>query len=210
VIGVVSDASSKIAEPVQALMLYTPWRPNARLYQPFLRIDEANSGVARQTASLVSQRFAGAVAAPQTVEQQLTLMTDAFQRIGEVVGITAAITALLAVFGVYGVVALGARRRLKEMGIRLALGARPADVYRAMVGSNVRPVAIGLVLGALFATVLAVESDRLLAQVFPIRIVDPIAFVLASLGLAAAVTIAMLVPARRATAVDPAIVLRQE
>jgi ABC-type antimicrobial peptide transport system permease subunit len=74
----------------------------------------------------------------------------------------------------------------------------------------VRPVVIGLVAGALFATVLAVGSDRLLAEEFPVRIVDPIAFVLAALGLAAAVTIAMAVPAKRATTVDPALVLRQE
>ena len=96
------------------------------------------------------------------------------------------------------------------MGIRLALGARRRDVYRAMVAPNARPIAIGLVLGALFATVLAVESDRLLAPVFPVRIVDPVAFLVAALGLAAAVTIAMLLPARRATVVDPALVLRQE
>jgi ABC-type antimicrobial peptide transport system permease subunit len=122
----------------------------------------------------------------------------------------AAITAVLAIVGVYGVVALAARRRMKEMGIRLALGARRMDVYRAMVEPNVRPVVIGLVAGALFATVLAVGSDRLLAEEFPVRIVDPIAFVLAALGLAAAVTIAMAVPAKRATTVDPALVLRQE
>jgi len=210
VIGIASDASSRIAEPVQALMLYTPWRPNSRLYQPFLKVEDAGSGVVRLTSSLLSERFAGAVAAPRTVDEELTLITEAFQRIGEVVGLVAAITSILAIFGVYGVVALAARRRLKEMGIRLALGARATDVYRAMIAPNARPLATGLLLGAVFATVLAVESDRLLAEVFPVRIVDPIAFLLAALGLAAAVTIAMLVPARRATVVDPALVLRQE
>ena len=210
VVGVVSDASSKIAEPVQALMMYTPWRPNSRLYQPFLKVEDAGSGVVRRVSSLVSERFAGAVAAPVTVERQLTLITEAFQRIGELVGLMAAITAILAIFGVYGAVALAARRRLKEMGVRLALGARPTDVYRAMVAPNARPLAIGLVVGALFATVLAIESDRLLGQVFPVRIADPVAFLFASFGLAVAVIIAMLLPARRATVVDPALVLRQE
>ena len=210
IVGVASDASSKIAEPVQALMMYTPWRPNTRLYQPFLRVDDPTSGVVRRASSLVSGRFAGAVAAPQTVEEQLALIVAAFQRIGEVVGLTAAITAILAICGVYGVVALAARRRLKEMGIRLALGARAKDVYRAMVAPNVWPLAIGLVLGTGFATVAALESDRLLAAVFPVRVVDPIAFLLAASALATAVTIAMLLPARRATVVDPALVLRQD
>jgi predicted permease len=210
VIGIVADASSEIAEPVQALMMYTPWRPDARLYQPFVKVDDAGSGVVRRVSSVVSERFAGAVAAPRTVEEALTLLTDAFQRIGEVVGLMAGITAILAIVGVYGVVALAARRRLKEMGIRLALGARRMDVYRAMVAPNVRPVATGLAVGAAFTTVFALESDRLLAGVFPVRIADPIAFVLAVLALATSVTIAMMVPARRATSVDPALVLRQE
>jgi predicted permease len=210
IVGIVADASSKIAEPAQALMMYTPWRPNARLYQPFVKVDDAGSGVVRRVSALVSERFAGAVAAPRTVDEELTLMTDAFQRIGEVVGLMAAITAILALVGVYGVVALAARRRLKEMGVRLALGARRMDVYRAMVAPNTRPVMVGLAVGAVFTTVLALESDRLLAAVFPVRIVDPIAFLLAVLGLAASVLIAMLVPARRATSVDPAVVLRQE
>jgi predicted permease len=210
VVGVASDASSEIAEPVQALMVYTPWRPNARLYQPFVLVDDSRSGVIKGVAALVNERFAGAVAAPVTVEQQLTFLTDAFQRIGEAVGLMAAITAVLAIVGVYGVVALAARRRSKEMGIRLALGARRMDVYRAMVAPNVRPVVTGLMVGALFATAMAVESDRLLAQEFPVKIVDPAAFVVAGMALAVAVAIAMLVPARRATAVDPATVLRQE
>jgi ABC-type antimicrobial peptide transport system permease subunit len=140
----------------------------------------------------------------------MMFVTSAFQRIGEAVGLMAAITAILAIVGVYGVVALAARRRMKEMGIRLALGARRTDVYRAMVAPNAPPVVTGLVAGALFTTALAVGSDRLLAQLFPVRIVDPIAFVLAALGLAGAVTIAMVVPASRATAVDPALVLREE
>lgn len=210
VVGVVSDASSEVADPMQALMVYTPWRPNARLYQPFVRVDDSRSGVIKSVASLVNERFAGAVAAPITVEEQLRQVTDAFQRIGEAVGVMAAITAVLAIVGVYGVIALAAKRRSKEMGIRLALGARRMDVYRAMVGPNARPVVLGLVIGALFSTAMALESDRLLAQEFPVRIVDPLAFAVAGLALAAAVTIAMLVPARRATAVDPASVLRQE
>ena len=210
VVGIVSDASSEIAEPVQALMLYTAWRPNARLYQPFVRVEDSRSGVIKSMSSLVSERFAGAVVAPITVEEQLRFLTDAFQRIGEAVGVMAAITAVLALVGVYGVVALAARRRSKEMGIRLALGARRRDVYRAMVSPNVRPVTSGLVVGAVFTAAMAVASDRVLAQEFPVRIVDPIAFAAAALALAVAVSIAMLLPARRATAVDPATVLRQE
>lgn len=210
VVGIVGDAPSVIAEREQALMLYTPWRPNARLYQPFVKVDDAGSGVVRRVSSIVSERFAGATAAPRTVEEQLALLADVFQRIGEGVGVMAGITAILAIVGVYGVVALAARRRLKEMGIRLALGARRLDVYLAMAVPNGWPVATGLVVGAAFATAAALESDRLLAAVFPVRLVDPIAFLIAVLGLAASVAAAILVPARKATSADPAVVLRQE
>jgi predicted permease len=210
VVGIAADASSEVAQPAQALMMYVPWRPNARPYEPFLRVEDSRNGVVKRVSSLVNERFAGAVVAPITVEEQLNLITDAFQRIGQVVGIMAAITAILALVGVYGVIAFAAKRRLKEMGIRLALGARPADAYKAMVAPNARPVVLGLVVGAAFATAFAVESDRLLAQHFPVKLVDPIAFALAGAALAVAATAAMLVPARRATKVDPAVVLRQE
>ena len=209
VIGIVSDASSTIAESAQALMIYTPWNPSARLYQPYVNVEAANAALVRRVSSMVSEQFAGAVAVPRTVEEQLTLMTDAFQRIGEIVGGVAAITALLAIVGIYGVVALAARRRLKEMGIRLALGARRTDVYRAMVGPNVRPVVSGLVGGAVVATVAAIGDDPLLAAVFPVRLTDPVAFLIAALALGTAVSLAMLLPATRVTSVHLARVLRE-
>jgi predicted permease len=210
VIGIAADASSEIAKPAQALMVYTAWRPNARLYQPFVRLEDSRNVDIKRIASLVNERFAGAVVAPMTVDERLAFIADSFQRIGEGVGAMAAITAALAIVGVYGVIALAARRRLKEMGIRLALGARRSDIYRAMVGPNVRPAVVGLAFGALFSTAMAFESDRLLALTFPLKILDPIAFVLAGLALAIAIGIAMIIPATRATVVDPALVLRQE
>ena len=69
---------------------------------------------------------------------------------------------------------------------------------------------MGLVIGAILATALAALCDRLLAAVFPVRVVDPIAFVVAGLSLAAAALVAMLVPARRVASLDPARVLRQD
>ncbi|HEU4786816.1 MAG TPA: FtsX-like permease family protein, partial [Gemmatimonadaceae bacterium] len=210
IVGVAADAPSDFADRTQALMVYRSWRPDERLYQPFVRADRDPDLVGRAAAGAIVRQFAGAVASPRTVEAQVRLMTDAFQRIGVVVGSVAAIAALLAIVGVYGVVALAAKRRLKEMGIRIALGARPAHVYRAMVQPNARAVAIGLVIGAILATALAALCDRLLAAVFPVRVVDLTAFVVAGLSLAAASLVAMLVPARRVASLDPARVLRQD
>ena len=210
IVGVAADAPSDVAERAQALMVYRPWHPAQKLYQPFVRADGDPDRVGRAAASAIVQRFAGAVAAPRTIEAEVRLTTDAFQRIGFVVGSVAAIAALLAIVGVYGVIALAAKRRLKEMGIRVALGARPAHVYRAMIQPDARAVAIGLVVGAVLATTLAAVSDHLLAAVLPVRIVDPIAFFAAGLALASAALVAMLVPARRVATLEPARVLRQE
>jgi ABC-type antimicrobial peptide transport system permease subunit len=79
-----------------------------------------------------------------------------------------------------------------------------------MVTPNVRPILIGLVLGTVFSTLLAIESDRFLNAIFPVKLVDSIAFLLAVFSLVVAVTVAMLIPARRATMLHPALVLRQD
>jgi len=210
VVGVAADAASEIATRSQDVMVYKVWQPDSSFYQPFIRVDRNVDVVSRTAAETIIQRFPGAVAAPQTLDAELSLVTDAFQRIGAVVGAVAVITAVLAIVGVYGVIALGAKRRLKEMGIRIALGARPADVYRAMVGPNARSVGIGLIIGAALTTVLAVACDRVLATVFPVRIFDPFAFLLAASSLATVSAVAMMVPAHRVTAIDPSGVLRQE
>lgn len=208
IVGVAADAPSDVAERAQALMVYRPWHPGQKLYQPFVRANRDPDRVGRAAAAALMQRFAGAVAAPRTVQAEVRMTTDALQRIGFVVGSVAAIAALLAIVGVYGVIALAAKRRLKEMGIRIALGAQPAHVYRSMIQPNARTVAIGLVIGSLLATTIAAVGDHLLAAVFPVRIVDPAAFVAAGLTLAVAALVAMLVPARRVASIEPARVLR--
>jgi len=71
------------------------WHPALKLYQPFVRADRDADRVGRAAAGAIMQRFAGVVAAPRTVEAEIKLMTDAFQRIGAVVGSVAAIAALL-------------------------------------------------------------------------------------------------------------------
>jgi len=210
VVGVAVDAASDIASRSQSLMVYQAWGPDGPFNQPFIRTDRNADAIARAAATSLIQRFPGLVAAPKTLDAQLSLVTDAFQRVGGVVGAVAMITGLLAIVGVYGVIALAAKRRLKEMGIRITLGARRADVYRAMIVPNARPVATGLLIGAALSTLLAIACDRVLATVFPVRIFDPLAFLVAATSLAFVATFAMFLPARQATRVDPSSVLRED
>jgi putative ABC transport system permease protein len=119
-----------------------------------------------------------------------------------------ALTALaLAAVGIYGVMALNVSQRTNEFGIRLALGATPADVLTLVLGQGLRLVMAGLVLGLGAALLVARAISSLLFQVRPI---DPWTFAVVSLLLCALALAACALPARRATATDPLRALRHE
>jgi putative ABC transport system permease protein len=122
-------------------------------------------------------------------------------------GVFATLALVLAVVGIYGVMSQGVEQRMREIGVRMALGAARADILRLIVG---RALAIS-VAGVAVGIALSIPSMRLLtALLYHVSPGDPIVVAtLASLLLAAAV-LAGYVPARRATRVDPLLTLRAE
>ena len=122
-------------------------------------------------------------------------------------GAFSAIAMLLASIGIYGVLAYTVTQRSRELGIRMALGAARSRVLRLVIGQGMALALIGIAIGLVGAFAL---TRLLSAQLYSIRPTDPMTFAGVSILLAATALIATLVPALRATRVDPVVALREE
>jgi ABC-type antimicrobial peptide transport system permease subunit len=113
---------------------------------------------------------------------------------------------LLAGIGLYGVTAYSVGRRRREIGIRMALGARPASVVRMVVSRVALLVGIGILIGTAVSLWAAQFVDKLL---FGLKPRDPLTLAAAAFVLVAVGALAGWLPARRAARIDPAAVLRE-
>jgi putative ABC transport system permease protein len=113
---------------------------------------------------------------------------------------------MLAIVGVYGVVAYSVAQRTHEIGVRMAIGARPADVQRMVLADGGRLAAAGVAIG----TLLGLVAARLLrGLLFHVSASDPTTFITVAIVLVAIAMFASYIPARRATRVDPMVALRK-
>ncbi len=119
----------------------------------------------------------------------------------------AAVAAFLAMIGVYGVMALTVAQRRREIGVRIALGAGRSRVVAEVLGKGLRVTGLGIVVGL----VAAVAATRVLtAMLFGVSTYDPLTFAGVVVSVALAAAAACYVPARRASRVDPVVVLRDD
>jgi putative ABC transport system permease protein len=123
------------------------------------------------------------------------------------IGFFAGIALLLATAGVFGVMAYSVSRRTREIGVRVALGARPRDVLAMILGQGLRTVFIGTIAG--IAGSLAV-TRAMQSLLFGVTATDPLTFTAVILLLVSAALVASYIPARRAAKVDPMVALRYE
>jgi len=125
----------------------------------------------------------------------------------ELLGVFAGVALLLASIGIYGVMAYTFSQRTNEIGIRIAMGAQRSDILRIAVGEGALVVAIGIVSGLIGSAIL---TRFLQSMLFDVKPIDPVTFAAIGTLLTVVTLLACLVPAHRATRVDPLIVLRHE
>ncbi len=122
-------------------------------------------------------------------------------------GAFAVLALLLAGIGIYGVTSYSVAQRTREIGVRIALGAKPRDVLKMVLTHALVLAGVGVALGLLGAIAL---GRFLVALLFEIKPTDPVTLTVVSLALGAVAIAACLIPARRATKIDPLVALRYE
>ena len=142
-----------------------------------------------------------------TMQQRMEKVTANSRFSTLLLGVFACVAMLLAVVGIYGVMAYSVTQRTHEIGIRMALGADRSDVLKLVVGEGMALVGIGVGVGLLGA----LAATRVLAsQLYSVSATDPVTFIVVSVILIGVALGASFVPARRATKVDPMVALRYE
>jgi predicted permease len=173
-----------------------------------VRVDAAASGFAdevRRISNAMSNEQV--IFGIQTIDSLISQSLASRQFSMVLLGIFAGLALLLASIGIYGVISYMVAQRVNEIGVRMALGARPLDISRLILGGGGKLVAVGIVAG--MATALALT--RLMASLlYGIDAADPLTFAGVGMLLILVALLACYLPARRATKIDPATALRCE
>ena len=147
------------------------------------------------------------LAEPATMESILDVALADFRIITVLLGVFSSIAILLALVGLYGALAYYVSQRYQEIGIRMALGAGRRQVASMILSRGMGMVAAGLVLG-LFGSF---SATRVLQQLlFGVQPTDPTSFIAAAVSFVLVALVACLLPAWRATRVDPVIIMQAE
>lgn len=212
IVGVVGDVKQSLASEAKSEM-YVPYRQSDTLLPVF------TLSLVLRTASNPQSEAAGLRSAVHELDPNQPLVN--FRTMQEniatsvsdprfrttLLGIFAGSALLLAVIGLYGLMAYSVAQRTSEIGIGLALGAQPGDVMKMVVGDGLKLVLIGVGLGLAGSFALSQLLTRFLYGVVP---TDPETFTTVSLILIMVALAACYVPARRAMNVDPLLALRHE
>jgi putative ABC transport system permease protein len=186
--------------------------PYAQLTAPSLRFAIRTKGDSTAIVGVVRNELRGID--PEMplygVSTMATMMTEnlAQPRFNTVLlGVFGALALVLAAVGIYGVLSYTVTQRIHEIGLRMALGARPGDVLRMVMNQAMRLSGIGIAAGVVVALI---ASKALSTLLFRISRTDPVTYLGIVTMLGGVALLASYIPARRATKVDPMVALRSE
>jgi ABC-type antimicrobial peptide transport system permease subunit len=208
VIGVVTDAIAARLHERSTFAVYQPLDPAAEgSAELVIRVAPGTTSVIEQVGRRLRAIDPQADVRIASIAERLEQEASRPRLLAIVTGMVGVIAIVLCVIGLYGLTASVVGQRAYEMGVRVAMGATPRDLLRLLMWDSLRPVVIGLALGA--AAALLASRVVVAALFFGVSPQDPIAYAGATAILLAAAILAALMPIRRAAAVDAASVLRR-
>jgi putative ABC transport system permease protein len=201
----VNDLESPVQEVVYVALLQSPRREIKLIVRT--RSDPASAMPAiRAAVGEIDPRLP--LGDVRTMEQVKQLTLAGRTEPAWIIGAFAALAALLAALGLYGVLSHAVNQRRREIGIRMALGARAGDVLAHILRNAAGMVLLGLAIG--LAAALALTGVVMKTLLFEVSALDPLAFAVAAGSMMLVGLFAALVPASRASRVDPVLALRSE
>jgi putative ABC transport system permease protein len=208
IVGIVGDVWFGLDAPPypELFMPYTQW-PSNGMALVLRTASEPSSLIPRVKEEIWRVDPDQPVADIKTMDQLVSTEAAGRRFVLQLIGAFASIALVLAAVGIYGVVSYGTRQRTHEIGIRMALGARGQQIMWLVVGQNAKWLLIGITTGVASALAL---TRLLAAYLYAVQPTDPLTFVAVSLLLLAVAMLAVYIPARRATKVDPMEALRYE
>jgi putative ABC transport system permease protein len=205
IVGVAGNTKSNLDGPVrQTIYIPRTQRPGLNLYF-MVRTAQDPRLLANSVTGVVRSMEPEAPVEIRTLDEVVGSTIARPRAISVLVSVFALVALALAAVGVYGVMAYSVRERTQEIGVRMALGASAASVFRLVLGQALRLVSIGVVVGLVAAGALTRVLQRLLYEVQPL---DFWTFVITALVLLVVATLASYLPARRGMRMAPVDALR--
>jgi putative ABC transport system permease protein len=205
IVGVVGDMRSTLDGPIQQTIFIPKTQRPGGAITLFVHTRQDPLALASNVASVVHAREPEAPVNIRTLEEVVGRTIARPRAISVLVSVFALVALILAAVGVYGVMAYSVKERTQEIGVRMALGASSASVFRMVLGQALYLVLTGIATGLLASAALTRPLAGLLFEVEPL---DPTTFAATSLALLTIATVAAYIPARRSMRMAPVDALR--